>query len=180
MRNLSFCGCKWDKRFFLAFLITLGCAIICGIVLYKPVLSNVYFRNLTCDYVYNVFNFKTVRLCTAHVLGDILYLYIFFLICYFTKYKYLTLILLYLRGLFFGIYVSIMIGANSFSGIIVAVFVFIPASLVSFVLSFLVCELCKCINKRYAFALPAIFAAVDCLVLILLINVLFRVVIAIV
>ena len=180
MRNFSYCAKNRDKKYLLAFLITLLCSIICGIVLYKPVTTNVFFINMGYDYVYNVFNFNNTPLFFTHFLGSILSFYIFFLICYFTKVKYLTLIFLYLRGLFFGIYVVVLFCVNSIGGVLVAIFVFIPATLISFAVCAVITEVCKKFDKRYAFFVPAVLALLDGIILMLLINVVFRVVIIIV
>ena len=180
MRNLSFSVKKCDKKYILAFIITLLCSIVCGIVLYKPVTTNIYFITFANDYVYNVFNFQNTPLFFTHFLADVLYFYVFFLICYLTKFKYLTLILLYLRGLFFGIYSVILICVSSVGGIIVAIFVFIPATVLSFAICFVITEICQKFDRRYAYFLPLALALLDGIVLMLLVNVLFRVVIIIV
>ncbi len=180
MRNFSLCGYKWDKKYFFAFLIALICSIICGIVLYKPVISNIYLRNLVCDYVYNVFNFKNSALIFPRLLGCLIYFYAVFLIAYFTKLKYLTLIFVFLKGIFFGVYVAIIMSVNAFGGIIVGVIVYIPSSLISFVFCYLIAEFCKVSNKNFALLLPAAAAIVDTLIFVILINIVFRVVIAIV
>lgn len=180
MRNLSCCRPKWDKKYFFAFLITLVCSLICGIALCDYVTRNEYLRNLACDYIFNVFNFKNSALIVPHVLGDILYFYIFFLIGYFTKFKYLTLIFLFLRGIFFGVYVVLLVCVNSFGGVIVTVFVFVPATLISVAVCYLLVEFGRCWDNKFVFAVPAALALMDCLVLLILINLVFRVVIIIV
>lgn len=180
MRNLSFCTEKWDKRYALAFLIALVCSIICGIVLCKYVSSNIYLRNLASDYVYNVFNFNNTKIIFPHLLADVIYFYIFFLLGYFTKFKYLSLIFVFLKGLFFGIYIVLIIAVGTFSGVIVALFVFIPATIISFAICYLICEFCVNTDKKYCFFIPAVIAVADMLVLLLLINAIFRIVIIIV
>lgn len=180
MRNLSSCGYKWDKRFFFAFLITLVCAFVCGIVLYKPVTVNVYFIELGYTYVFRVFNFKNTVLFFTHFFSDLIFFYVIFLICYFSKFKYLSLILIFLRGLFFGIYVAILAGASAFGGVMVMVFVFLPATLISLALCYGVAEFCKICNQKFVFAIPAVLAIADGIVMLLLINVVFRLVIIIV
>lgn len=180
MRNFNRSRFACDKKFILAFIVTLICAIICGIVLYKPVSNNIYLRNFTENYVFNVFNFKNSRLLFAHLLSDLIYLYLIFFICYFSKLKYSTLILIFLRGLFFGVYTVILIGVNSFGGIIVAIFVFIPSTLISLALCCVVAEYCKAFYKTYALVLPAVLAVINCLIYAFLINALFRIIIIIV
>ena len=113
-------------------------------------------------------------------MSNLFYFYIFFLIGYFTKFKYLTLIIIFFRGIYFSIYAAILISLNSLGGITVAVLVFIPSSVFSLIFCYLNIDLCKIINKKYVFVMPLIFALLNMLILLMLINVLFRVVIVIV
>lgn len=169
-----------DKKFILAFAITLICAIICGIILYKPVNNNIYLRNFAENYVYNVFNFKNSQLLLTHLIADIIYLYIIFVISYFLKFKYLALIFIFLRGLFFGAYTTILIGLSAFGGVVVTIFVFVPSTLLFFVLCYIVAECCTILYKTYALCLPLVLSIIDCVIYALLINALFRIIIIIV
>ena len=180
MRNLHCNGYKWDKKYLIALLVILFCSIICGIVLYKPVISNSYFIDLADEYVFNVFCFRNFALFLHRFLSDLIYLYIIFFIALFTKLKYLTLIFVFLKGLFFGVYVAVLFGITSFGGGIVCVFVFIPSSLVSFAMMYVVAEYIKIINKRYVFFVPLVLSLIGCVIYELLINVVFRLIIAIV
>lgn len=180
MRKFSFKEYKCDKKFLIAAIIALICAIICGIVLYKLVNINIYFKEFASDYIFYIFNFKNSKLLFTHILSEIFYLYLFFLIGYYTKFKYISLILIFIRCLYFSVYTCILIGLNAFGGITVAVLVFIPTSLSSLILCFLTVELCRIIDKKYCFALPAVFALINTLILTLLVNVAFRAVIVIV
>ena len=180
MRNLSFNECKCDLRYLIAVIITFICAIICGIVLYKVVTINIYFKNFAEDYVYYVFNFKNSKLIFSHILRELIYIYLFFLIGYFTRFKYLTLILVFIRGLYFTVYVAILFELVTFGGITVAILVFIPTYIISFAFCWFIAEYCKLINKKYIFFVPAILALTNTVVLTILVNVVFRVVIVIV
>lgn len=180
MRNLSFKGCKCDLRYLIAVIITFLCAVICGIVLYKTVSINIYFKNFTENYVFYVFNFKNSKLIFSHILSELIYIYIFFLICYFTKFKYLTLIIIFIRGLYFAVYAAILFELVTFGGITVAILVFIPTYLISLVFCWVTAEFCKSINKKYVFFLPAILALANTIIMVILVNVVFRVVIVIV
>ncbi len=180
MRNLSIKGCKWDKKYFIAALVTFLCSIICGIVLYIFVNINIYFHRYAQDYVYYVFNFKNSKLIIAHLLSGLLFNYIFFLIGYFTKLKYITLVFVFVRGLFFAIYTGILIGLNAFGGVTVAVLVYIPATFISLTFCCITADVCRNFNKKYVFILPAIFALIDMIIMLLLVNVVFRVIIVIV
>ena len=180
MGNLYYNCFKWDKKYFFAFLIALFCAIICGIVLYKPVICNFYFIDFASEYVFNVFNYRNAILLLAHFITDLIYLYIIFAIAYFTKLKYLTLALVFLKGMFFGVYVAILFCTGSFGGAIVAIFVFIPATLISIAMFYIVADYCKIINKKYVLLIPLVLAIISCIIYALLINVVFRLIIAIV
>ncbi len=180
MRILDYCGFKWDKRYFFAFIIAFLCAIICGIVLCKTVNINIYIQNYAADYVYYVFNFQNSKLIFTRIILSAILLYIFFCVSYFTNLKYLLLILVYLRGLLFGNNLVLIISSGTFGGVLVSLCVYIPATLISIFLCYFVCESCKGFNKKYAFAFPLVLVAVDAIIYILLINVVFRIVVIIV
>lgn len=180
MRNLSFNGVKADKKYLIAFLIVTLCAIICGIVLFKLISINIYFKNYAKDYVYKVFNFKNGSLIFPHFLSEVFYLCLIFLICRFTKLKYLTLVLIFIRVVYLAFYSAILIAVNALGGVTVAIFVFIPAYLVSLALCYFLAEFSKCINHKFVFLLPVIFAVINTIILLLLVNVVFRVIIVIV
>lgn len=180
MRNLSFKELFCDKKYIIAAIITLICSVTCGIVLYKLSNINIYFVNFANDYIFYVFNFKNSKLIFPHLLSELFYLYLFFLTAYFTKFKFLTLIILFVRGIYFAIYTAILFSLNSLGGITVAVLVFIPSSLVSIIFCLLITESCRIINRKIVFFVPAICALINTLVLIILMNFLFRVIIVIV
>lgn len=180
MRNFYKNRFAWDKKYILAVLITLICAVICGIVLYKSAISSNYLTDYAENYVFYVFNFKNSRLLFAHIISDLIYLYVIFFICNFSKLKYFTLVLIFLRGLFFTIYSGILIGINLFGGVIVAIFVYIPSMLISLALCCVVAECCRIINKNYALCMPLVLSIFSCIVYALLINVIFRIIIIIV
>lgn len=180
MRNLSFKEFSCDKKYIIASIITLICSIICGIVLYELSNINIYFIDFANNYIFYVFNFKNSKLIFQHLLVELFYLYLFFIIAYCSKFKFLTLIILFIRGIFFAIYAAILCSLNSLGGVTVAVFVFIPASITSMLLCYILAEFSKIINKKIVFFVPAIFALLNTLLLVILVNILFRVIIVIV
>ena len=130
MRNLSFKGLKCDKKYLIAVIIASICAIISGIVLYKLANVSIYFCNYAEDYIFFIFTFNNGQLIISHILSEIFYLYLFFLIGYLTR--------------------------------------------------FVLTESCGALNKKVVFFAPAILAAVNTVIFLLLVNVVFRVVIVIV
>lgn len=180
MGNLFCGGYKPDKKYIIAFIITLFCAIICGIVLYKPIINSYYFRNYAEEYVFNVYNFKNSKLLFAHLLSSLIYFYAIFFIAYFTPLKYLSLVFVFLKGLFFGVYFVVLLFINSFGGAVVAVFVFLPSAIVALAFCFASTEFCKIINEPYSLLFPLALALADMIIYSLLINALFRVIIVIV
>lgn len=180
MRNLSFKGLKCDKKYLIAVIIASICAIISGIVLYKLANVSIYFCNYAEDYIFFIFTFNNGQLIISHILSEIFYLYLFFLIGYLTRFKYLTLIFVFIRVTYFTIYTAILIELNALGGITVAVLVFIPSSLISLLFCYVLTESCGVLNKKIVFFAPAILAAINTIIFLLLINVVFRVVIVIV
>ena len=180
MRNLSFNGLKWDKKYFIAVIIALICSIISGIVLYKLANISVYFCKYAEDYIFFIFNFKNGNLILPHILSELFYIYLFFIIGYFTRFKYLTLIFIFIRGLYFAVYTALLIELNALGGITVAVLIFIPVSVVSLFFCCLITDSCNILNKKLVLFAPAILAVTNTIIFLLLINVVFRVVIVIV
>ena len=180
MRILSFKGLKPDKKYLIAVIITLICAIVCGIVLYNLADMSFYFNDYAQNYVYCVFIFNNGELILPHFFGELFYLYIVFILAFFTKFKYLTLIPIFVKGLFFTLYAAVLFELNMLGGISVALIVYVPISLVSFSMCYLLSESCKIINKKIVFFFPAILAVINTLLFLLLINVVFRLIIVIV
>lgn len=180
MRNLTFKEFSCDKKYIIASIITLLCSIISGIVLFKISNISIYFVNFANNYVFYVFNFQNSKLIFPHILSELFYAYLFFVIAYFTKFKFLTLILLFVRGIFFSVYAFILFGLSSFGGITVAIIVFLPVTLISMVFCCLLVETCGIINKKIVWFYPAVCALINTVLLLLLVNLLFRVIIVIV
>lgn len=183
MRILSLKGYKWDKKYLIATLVTILCAFICGIVLCIVANVNIYLKNYATDYIFYVYNFNIGGLFGTHFLAELLYIYIFFLLGLFCRTKYVTLIFVFIRSLFFSAYTTILISVGSFGGGLVVFFVFLPCAFLSLIICFFTVEWCKCLKrplKIYVFLIPAFIALLNCLVLTFLIGVVFRVVIIIV
>ena len=87
---------------------------------------------------------------------------------------------MFLRGLFYGVYTALIITVGAFSGVIVIIFVFVPATLISLALCYFAGEFCIKADKKYCFFIPAALALIDLIIMALLVNVVFRVVIIIV
>lgn len=180
MGILNFCKCKADKKYLIACLITIILAIICGIVLYVCNGFSVYTYNFADSYVFCVLNFKNVRLFFSHIAVDLFYFYVFFLIGYFTKYKFLSCPVLFLKWFFAINYVIILFTCFSVEGIVVAAVVFIPSLLISTAFCIIVCDFCKCLKKSIVFFFAAIMAIISTVITLLFMNILFRVLIVIV
>ena len=180
MRILKCNKLKWDIRWIIAHVIVIIGSIICGIVLFK--LNNIsnYVYNFADNYVFYVFNFKSGNMFLTHFLSELIYLYVVFFICYCTKLKFLALFVVFLRTLIATIYAIVLCTLFGAEGITVAIFVFIPAFLLSMFFLFFVCEQCREVCSPLCFAFPAILALLNSLILLLLVNVVFRVVIVIV
>lgn len=180
MRLFYFNDVKFDKKFFIFAIIAAICGTILGIVLYSLTQVSLLFWNYTKNYVWYIFSFNSGALIFSHILSETVILYLFFLIGYFTKYKYLSLILIIVRCAYFAIYTALLIELNVLGGITIAIFIFIPISLISLSFYYLVLENCNIFNKKLIFFIPIILALINTLIFLFLINVVFRVVIVIV
>lgn len=180
MRILSFNKIKWDKNY----LIWLGCAfiaaIICGIVLFKISDISIFFIDYADEYVVCIFNFDNGRLIFSHLLKELAYLYAFFSIAYFTRFKFLTAFVLFFRTVICVFYCAVLFGCSGAGGILAAIIIYIPCFLCSVFCCWLLAETCRLADKKVVFFYPAALAVANCVVLILLLNVVFRVFIVII
>ena len=171
---------KWDIRFLIVDGIVILAAIICGIVLYKFNSVSNYVYNFANIYIFYVFYFSSGSLFLSHILSELFYLYAVFLLAYFTKFKALAYPLLFLRTLFTAFYIVILCSVFGTEGLIVAILVFIPSFICSVAVFIILREQCRQICAPYSFICPAVLALINTVVLLLLVNVVFRVIVVIV
>lgn len=171
---------KWDIRFLIVDAIVIIAAIICGIVLYKLNSISNYVYNFANIYIFYVFNFNSGRLFISHILSELIYLYVVFLLAYFTKLKILAYPLLFLRTLFTSLYIAILCSLFGTEGIIVAILVFIPGYICSVAFFIILREQCRQICPPYSYICPAVLALINTIALLLLVNIVFRVIVVIV
>lgn len=179
MGNFAFLNCKLDRKYLFAYILAFLCSVMCGIVLCKTTNCNIFLQNVVDEYIYNVFNFLNSAFIFSHICAGLIYFYLIFLISRFTKFKYLTLICVFIRGIFFGLYCCILC-STSFSGVIVCVFVYLPTNFISFALGWLVASVAVTRDLAYALAYPAGFAAADLVIFLIFLNIIFRLAISIV
>ena len=180
MRIFNFKKIKFDKKYLLACLIAVILAIISSIVLYIFSGISIYTYNFADTYIYYVLNFSNVRLFFSHFAVDLFYIFSFFLIGCFTKHKYLTCPILFLKWFFAITYVIILFTCFSIEGIIVALVVFIPSFLISSLFCLYACDCGRCLKRKYALLFVLLMAVISTLLTLLLINVIFRILIVIV
>lgn len=177
MRAFRFSELRWDKKYIIAYIITIFLAIMCSIVLCKNVFVSVYLQNYVSEYIYNVYNFHNGTLALQRLLYSLVYGYVLFAIAFFTRRRYFTIPVLFLKAGLCGIYACLLIFMGGFAGVLTVIFLFIPSSLVSLFLNILLIENCKSFGNAVAPFLPLILAALDVIIYLLLLNILFRVVI---
>lgn len=180
MRILSSSKIKCDKNCYLWLAGAFVLGIICGIVLFITSDIKDFFEDYARDYVSCVFAFSNVKLLLSHLFKELCYIYAFFALAYFTKFKFLSSIILFFRTIIFVFYCAVMFGCLGFSGAIVAVIIYIPCFLLSVASCIFVAESCTVINKRYVFFYPAVIVLLNCAALFILHNVVFRLLIVIV
>lgn len=180
MRTFDISRFKITKKHLIAYICVVSAAVILGIVLCKTVQTNPYMQNYASEYVYYVFNFRNIALLFSRLFYELIYLYTFFLISYCTRFRFIALPVLFLKCMLSSVYAVLIISVSAFGGVLVAVFVFIPSALISAVAEIFVIENCRCFNKRFAYLVPLVLGVAVMLAECLLLNVLFRVVIAVV
>lgn len=163
-----------------AFIFVCLCGIMCGIVQCKSITSNIFFKQFSYAYVYNVYNFNNGTLFMSRLMNNLLYLNLFFFLPKIRRAKYFTLIFSFIKCLFIGVYCVLLVSINLFSGVIVLLLVFIPMSLLSIGLCFYLAEYGCCLELRFVNFLPCILALLDSLLFLVLLNLLFRVVVVII
>ena len=80
-------------------------------------------QNYASEYVYFVYNFRNASLIFPHLFYELVYGYAFFLIAYCTRYRLLSMPLLFLKCMISGVYVVLIISVSAFGGTLAAVFV---------------------------------------------------------
>lgn len=170
---------NFDKKYIILSLLTILLAIICGIVLCKYVIYSTYFRNFAVQYVSRVYKFNFILVLT-YFLSCLIYGYVILILTYYLKLKYVTLIFLFIKSLFFCVYVIALFCVNVLSGAVVAIFVYIPSYLISISTFILISETCSIINKRFVIFFPLILCAICSVIFFVLLNFVFRFIVAIV
>lgn len=171
---------KWDIRYIIAYAVVIIASIICGIVLFKLGNISSYVFQYANSYVFYVFNFQNGSIFFSHFLSELFYLYVIFLLSYFTKLKIIAYPIIFLRTVFAVIYMAMLFSFFGAEGIIVAIIVFIPSYLCSIAFLVILCEQCRQICRPLVFFCPAIIALINSVILLLLVNVVFRVIVVIV
>lgn len=179
MRTFDISRFKIAKKWLIAYIIVIISAIISGIVLCKTTQTSPYMQNYASEYVYYVFNFRNFSLLFPRLFYEAVYLNAFFFIAYCTRFKFLALPLLFFKCLLSSVYCVLIISVSALGGVLAAVFVFIPSALISCAAEIAVTEFCRLFNRRYAYFVPLIFAAACMLAECVLLNVVFRLVIAV-
>lgn len=171
---------KWNKISLIAYILVIIASIICGIVLYILNNISIYIYEFANTYVLYVFNFNSWKLFIYHFLAELVYLYLVFFLSHYGKLKFLVYPAIFIRTLFLTLYTIILCAFFGTEGIIVALIVFIPSFLFSFVFMVILAEQCKNLCKPFAFFCPAVLALINSIILLLLVNVVFRVIVVIV
>ena len=169
---------RFDKRCLIAYIITAIVAIITGIVLCKTVQTNPYMLNYATEYVYFVYNFRSISLFLPRLVFGLVYGYLYFIIAYCTRWRLLVLPVIFLRCMMGSVYAVLIISVTTFGGIVAAFVVYIPSALVCLALNVVLIETVRFFNRKFAPFLPALFALLGAIAEWLLLNVLFRAVIA--
>lgn len=180
MRIINYNKVKWNKKVVFAYLLVIFIAVISGIVLYitNNISKNLY--NFAKNYVSLIFNFNNASLFFGNFFSSLFYYYVAFFICYFTKFKFFSGILLFVKTFFVFYYFIVLVAVFSVEGFFAAVIVFLPCY-VFWTLKFIfLCTQYCVFEKPYLYFVPLVFALADGIFLLLLLNLVFRFVVVIV
>ena len=180
MRILKCKKIEWNTKSLVIHGIVIIAAIICGIVLFKLNNISTYVFDFTDTYIFYVFNFNNGSLFLSHFLTELVYFYLIFLIAYFTKLKFLACPIIFVRALFAVLYSIILFSFFGTDGVCVALIVFIPSYLISLLFCIFLCEQCNQFCPPYSYICPAVLALINTLILLILVNLIFRIVVVIV
>ena len=136
--------------------------------------------NYADEYVYFVYNFRSISLFLPRLLFGLVYGYLYFIIAYCTRFRLLTLPVIFLRCMTGTVYAVLIISVTAFGGIVAAFVVYIPSALVCLALNVVLIETVRCLTSKFAPFNPTLFALLRAIAESLLLNVLFRAVIAMV
>ena len=179
MRDFTFLGLKIDKKFFFVYILALFCSIMCGIVLCKTTNCNIYMREYANEYIHNAFLFNVAPLLFSHLFVDFFIFSIFFIFTRILNLKYFSLIFVFIRGCFFGLYCCILFSC-SISGVVVCFFLYIPTTILSFLCALSVIEISENCDFEFYYLIPSAVSIVDTLAFLIFLNVIFRVACAVV
>ena len=180
MGIISFDRIKIDKNYIICLFIAFGLAIIFGVVLFKIANIGDYFVIYAQKYVDYIFSFNNGALFFSQFLREACYLYAFFLLAYFTRFKYASSIILFFRTVICVFYCAVFFSSFGFGGVLVAVIIYIPSFILSAAACWFVVESCRAVLQRYVFFYPLALALADCIVFLLLLNVVFRILIVVI
>lgn len=180
MRILNFNKIKWNKKFVLYYIFVIIAAIISGIVLYITNSLTTNFYNFAKNYIYLIFSFNNSSLFFGHLFSDLFYFYIAFLICYFTKFKFISGLLLFVKTFFTVYYLIVLFLLFSVEGIVAALIIFLPCYVFWVVKFSFICMHNCAVERPYIYFVPLIFSLLDGVLLLLLVNLVFRFIVVIV
>lgn len=174
MKAFFFNKHELDKKYLIACLVTICCGIMCGIVLVLVCTVPYEIKKYAEYYIKYVLKFKNENLLFPYFLHCFIFCLVFLGFAYLKKLKYLSLAVLFLRAFVFGYYFILLLMVGEVGGAVVALFVFMPSSLISFALTISITEIKDCVNKKYCLFLPLVFAIVALILYSILLNVVFR------
>lgn len=180
MRIYRFRGKEIENDFIVSAIICSIVAIMSGIVLAIIVGFDDYFYNFADIYIFYVFNFKNGSLFGGRFLSELLFLYCVFFLVRATHSRYPALIFIFFRLFFSAFYVSVLFAAFRTEGALVAIFVFLPCSILSVLLIFITAFVCEGKLRPVSYCIPGALALLSSLLLLLVVNILFRAIVIIV
>lgn len=180
MGIFSFDKKSLDKKYIIAYIIVVLCGTVCGIVLFKSAKVNGYLKGYAQNYVNYVYSFKNASLIFPRLFCETAFCYIFYFLGKKGAVRFLSLVVVFLRVLFVGLYTAMLFSCYSFGGAMAALLVYIPLSLFSLFCYFASVQFSCCVNKKYRIFFPLALVTASVILQLIVVNIVFRVIIIIV
>lgn len=179
MGNFDISALKKNSNYYFAFIVAILAGIISGIILFKIADLTQFFCGFAKDYIKRVFEFDNGALFLSALFKEsCVNAFIFIFGAVFIKLKFLTVAVLFFRAAFASLYCAVMFVYCGFSGVMAGVVVYIPYTLLCFAGGVMIFS-SSCFGLRRSALLPVVVTVAEALLLIILVNTVFRVIVVI-
>ncbi len=179
MGNFDISALKKNSNYYFAFIVAVSAGIVSGIILFKITDLTQFFCAFAQDYIKRVFEFDNGALFLSALFKEACVNALAFIFgAVFIKLKFLTVPVMFFRAAFASLYCAVMFVYCGFSGVMTGVVVYIPYTLLCFAGGAMIFS-SSCFTLRRPVLLPVAVTFAEALLLVILVNTVFRVIVVI-